>query len=279
MRTILAASLLILLAAVACGSEAPEPVAATEPTATTESMATVAATPTPTDTAQDPDRAALLKEFAQLTGDAIARREWAIVHPLYPDEFRAKCSLGEFAAMTAFVVAFAGIPEDITYVFESARVEGNHGYIDSHFAKDGLEIDLGGEEETDPHALWRDGKWTFYVSPEDLAEEDPCSLDFTAEDTPTTPITSYVMEQPVTIDAGLLNKLSGEPELSGEVTLTFTSVLRAEDINDNACGSGKMEAEGVFVAIYYSISNDANSHIQPATQINSDFVLMDDQER
>ncbi len=129
MRTILAASLLTLIAAVACGSEAPEPVAATEPTATTESMATVAATPTPTDTAQDPDRAALLKEFAQLTGDAIARREWAIVHTLYPDEFRAKCSLGEFAAMTAFVVAFAGIPEDITYVFESARVEGNHGYI------------------------------------------------------------------------------------------------------------------------------------------------------
>ena len=179
MRTILAASLLVLLAAVACGSEAPEPVAATEPTATTESMATVAATSTPTDTAQDPDRAALLKEFAQRGGDAMAKREWAIVHTLYPDEFRAKCSLGEFAAMTAFVVAFAGIPEDITYVFESARVEGNHGYIDSHFAKDGLEIDLGGEEETDPHALWQDGKWTFYVSPEDLAEENPCSLEFT----------------------------------------------------------------------------------------------------
>ena len=40
-----------------------------------------------------------------------------------------------------------------------------------------------------------------------------------------------------------------------------------------------MEAEGVFVAIYYSIRNDANSRIQPATQINSDFILMDDQER
>ena len=33
MRTIIAASLLVLLAAVACGSEAPEPVATAEPSA------------------------------------------------------------------------------------------------------------------------------------------------------------------------------------------------------------------------------------------------------
>ena len=33
MRTVLAASLLVLLAAVACGAEAPEPVATTEPSA------------------------------------------------------------------------------------------------------------------------------------------------------------------------------------------------------------------------------------------------------
>ena len=202
MRTILVASLLALLSAVACGTET-EPVATTEPTAMPEATnATRPSTPTPTptvdevtntptptatptstptDTAQDSDRATLLKEFAQLGGDAFARREWAIVHALYPDEFRAKCSLGEFAAMTAFLVAFAGIPEDITYVFESARVEGNHGYIDSHYAKDGLEIDFGGEEETDPHALWQDGEWTVYVSPEELAEEKPCSLDSTDE--------------------------------------------------------------------------------------------------
>ena len=41
-RTVIAASLLVLLAAVACGSEAPEPVATAEPSAT------VAATPSPT---------------------------------------------------------------------------------------------------------------------------------------------------------------------------------------------------------------------------------------
>ena len=44
MRTIIAASLLVLLAAVACATETPEPVATTEPSAT------VAATASPTDT-------------------------------------------------------------------------------------------------------------------------------------------------------------------------------------------------------------------------------------
>ena len=247
MRTIIAASLLILLAAVACGTE-PEPVATT-----------VAATPSPT--AQDPDRAALLKEFAQRWGDAMAKREWAFVHALYPDEFKAKCSLGDFAGLMTFAWAFSGIPEGVAYVVEGVTVDGDQGRVESYFEKDGVQIELDDDGDEEPDFIWRDGKWTVHVSPEDLAEEDPCSLDFTAEDTPTTPITSYVMEQPVTIDAGLLNKLSGEPELSGDITLTFTSVLRAEDINDNVCGRGKMEAEGVFVAIYYSIRNDANSRI------------------
>ena len=183
--------------------------------------------------------------------------------------------------MTAFVVAFAGIPEGVTYVVKGVTVDGDQGRVQAYLEKDGVQIELDDDGDEESDFIWRDGKWTIYVSPEELAKEKPCSLDFTAEDSPTTPITSYVMEQPVTIDAGLLNKLFGEPELSGEITLTFTSVLRAEDINDNAysCGWGEMEAEGVFVAIYYSIRNDANSRIQPSTQINSDFVLMDDQER
>ena len=56
MRTILAASLLVLLAAVACGSEAPETVA------TQGSTATVAATPTPTAT---PETISISEAIAQ----------------------------------------------------------------------------------------------------------------------------------------------------------------------------------------------------------------------
>ena len=51
MRTIIAISLLTLLAAVACATEAPEPVATTEPTTTPEpTNATMPSTPTPTPT-------------------------------------------------------------------------------------------------------------------------------------------------------------------------------------------------------------------------------------
>ena len=183
MRTIIAISLLILLVAVACGTEAPEP------TATTESMATGAATPTPTATAQDPDRAALLKDFAQLGGDAMAKREWAFVHALYPDEFKAKCSLGDFAGLMTFAWAFSGIPEGVAYVVEGVTVDGDQGRVQAYLEKDGVQIELDDDGDEEPDFIWRDGKWTLYVSPEELAEEDPCSLDFTAEDTPTRPIT------------------------------------------------------------------------------------------
>ena len=180
MRTIIAISLLILLAAVACGTET-EPVATTEPTATT-----------PTDTAQDSDRATLLKETTQLGGDAFARREWAIAHTLYPNEFRAKCSLSDFAALMTFGWAFLGIPEDSSYVLDGVRIDGDNGWIDSHWEKDGVPFDLDDDEgvtDEEPEWVWQDSKWVVYVSPEELAKENPCSLDFTAEDTPTTPIT------------------------------------------------------------------------------------------
>ena len=242
MRTILAASLLVLLATVACGTETPEPVATTEPTTTVESplptntpfspTAEATATPTPTDTAQDSDRATLLKEIAQLRGDATARSEWAIVHAFSPDEFRAKCSLGDFAALMTFARAFLGIPEDSSYVLDGVRIDGDNGWIDSHWEKDGVPFHVDDDEgatDEEPEWVWQDSKWVAYVSPEELAKEDPCSLDFTAEDTPTTPITSYVMEQPVTIDAGLLNKLSGEPELSGEIIITVKSIERENE--------------------------------------------------
>ena len=105
-----------------------------------------------------------------------------------------------------------------------------------------------------------------------------CNLDDETETSePATPITSYIMEQPVTIDVGLLDKLSGEPELSGEIIITVKSIERALNIEHNLYG--KVEAEGVFVSIYYSLVNEATSRIQPSTQINDNFVLADDRGR
>ena len=72
MRTILAISLLVLLAAVACGEETPELVATTEPTTT------VAATVVPTDTQVAPTTTATLEPTAvpesKLTPEPTATR-------------------------------------------------------------------------------------------------------------------------------------------------------------------------------------------------------------
>ena len=96
---------------------------------------------------------------------------------------------------------------------------------------------------------------------------------------PEVPLTGYSLGEPIVIDAGSLGSLFGEPELSGEIILTFTSVVQAESIDDNFCGTGSMDAKGIFIAIFYALTNEANSRVQPATQINSDFVLMDDRDR
>ena len=70
-------------AAVNGASATPEPT--TVPTGTkVPTTATPESTPT-----QDIDRVALLEEFAQLRGDALANREWAFLYAFSPDEFKA----------------------------------------------------------------------------------------------------------------------------------------------------------------------------------------------
>ena len=189
----------------------------------------------------------------------------SLTHPLPLPSRRPSVSFGGFGIRAK--VSINQIPQ------ESVRPPPRRTYLE----KDGVQIELDDDGDEESDFIWRDGKWTIYVSPEELAKENPCSLDFTAEDTPTTPITSYVMEQPVTIDAGLLDKLSGEPELSGEIIITVKSIERAPNIEHNLYG--KVEAEGVFVSISYSLVNEANSRIQPSTQINDNFVLADDRGR
>ena len=59
---------------------------------------------------------------------------------------------------------------------DEVRVDGDQGWVTSHFEHDGEEIDIGAEEE--PTFEWQDSEWVSYVSPEEMAEENPCSLDF-----------------------------------------------------------------------------------------------------
>ena len=169
-------------AAVNGASATPEPT--TVPTGTkVPTTATPESTPT-----QDIDRVALLEEFAQLRGDALANREWAFLYAFFPDEFKAKCTGIDFAALMNFFWAFAGIPEGVTFVLEEVRVKGDQGWVEGRIEKDGVEIDFFDDDGDDePDSIWQGDKWTIYQSPEELAEEDPCSLDSTAEESTSTP--------------------------------------------------------------------------------------------
>ena len=174
---------LVLLAA-ACASDAPDPmvkVASTVyptvvPNAPPTSGAAPLTEPTP------PDRATLLEDFSRLGGEAMAKREWAFVHALYPKEFREKCAQEEFAWMMGVVWPLLGVPEDAAYVLDGVWVGGDYGWIDSHYEKAGVLIEVGNVEKNYPGFVWRDGGWTLYVSPRDLARDNPCSLDVAAEE-------------------------------------------------------------------------------------------------
>ena len=52
-----------------------------------------------------------------------------------------------------------------------------------------------------------------------------------------------------------------------------------EWIEDQFTGQGRVRSRGRFVVVYYSVMNDLNSAIQPATQINYNLFITDDKGR
>ena len=97
---------------------------------------------------------------------------------------------------------------------------------------------------------------------------------FDGDEKPTS-LTTFALQEPITIEASALEELWGEPPLSGKVVLAVVATSRVTSTEDMACGSGLMQAKGVFLAVHYTVTNDANSRIQPSTQINSGLALVD----
>ena len=144
------------------------------------------ATPPPSPSSQpivqEPDRVALLEELALRTGNATVRGEWAFSYGLQSEEFQERCTLNDYVALLTVAWAFYGVPEGSTYVLDGVRIEGDYGWIDAHFEKDGVEMNLDTDDDVEPEVIWRDGAWAFYLSPQDMAKENLCSLDFGVED-------------------------------------------------------------------------------------------------
>ena len=123
-----------------------------------------------------------MRETSLAWGNAVGMRDWATAHSTYSDEFQVKCPVSEFAEFAAFANdnATNGIPRGATYVLDGVVIEGDYGWVYSHFVKDGREIYHDEDQYTvdEPaEVVWRDGKWDTIDSPEFLAQERPCSLE------------------------------------------------------------------------------------------------------
>ena len=157
---VLIAAALMLMGTITCGAESEE-----KPSPS----ATRAPEPTP-----EPDRMSLLQEVAEADALAFEEGHWLVLYARYPDEFKEKCTSSDFAFVMMFALSLWGMPDDFSASVETVRIEGDQGWVDIRFEKDGLELEI--EEDDTPSYLWRDGEWVAYVSPEDMLEDKPCDL-------------------------------------------------------------------------------------------------------
>ncbi len=92
------------------------------------------------------------------------------------------------------------------------------------------------------------------------------------------------LNEAITLDASKLKPPIGERPKEGEVTLTVTSVeldpaIRQETRAMVGGGSAFVVYDpkvGQFVAVHYTLANNANGVIQPVDSVNSLFTLVDD---
>ena len=219
----------------------PTPTAIPAPTATATTAPTPTATPVPTPTATL-DRVALLEETARILGDALVKREWAVMYALYPDEFRAKCPAEDFAGVMTFAVMFLDIPEDASFVIGEVRLDGDYGWLEAHLEKDGEKIELDdgqGAAGRDPDFVWQDSKWVSFVSSDELAKDNPCELSFgepTSEPTPiSTPIPAvpgFSLDNPLPSGSVLLGSDGTEVRVTGIKDDAWQQVSEENQFND-----------------------------------------------
>ena len=114
-------------------------------------------------------------------GEATASGDWLMIHSFYPDEYKTKCTSDEFIGIIFFAQALGVIPktDGITYVLEDVSIDGDDGMVNSHFEKHGIEVELFGDqgsENDEPGFVWQDGRWVSFVSPEEMAKDNPCEV-------------------------------------------------------------------------------------------------------
>ncbi len=126
-------------------------------------------------TAGLPDREESLRETAERAGAHIATQQWAELHRLYPDRYKAKCKVEYYIDMWENIVDRVGVPEDLRFVVAGVRIEGNLGYVDGHWQV-GDRIVSSRNTDGGPNFQIDNNVWRIFVPAEELADHRPCDI-------------------------------------------------------------------------------------------------------
>ena len=92
-------------------------------------------------------------------------------------------------------------------------------------------------------------------------------------------MSDYAMDEPIYVQGDQLTMDSSAEQLEGEIELNFIDYIIKKAIEVRFTEKRMIEAQGNFLILYYSIFNELNTDIQPATMINHQLYLMDDKGR
>ena len=93
----------------------------------------------------------------------------------YPSEFRAKCEVVEFSGLMVFAISFLGSLDDVEFAPGEPRIDGDLAWTTGDLVRDGVALEFRPPGD-DPNFVWRDGTWGVFVTAEELARDNPCSL-------------------------------------------------------------------------------------------------------
>ena len=209
---------------------------------------------------------------------------WLAIYKYNSPRYRETCKSGDYVAKVGSAMlllhTFMGIPEDAKIELRLDKVVitvESEGRVHSSLLVDGELLEFSDDENTGARWVFLDGQW--WSEPEDWREGCPL-LDLTTEPKPTAgsppvPLSFYTLGEAITIDSSQLQSLMGQPELTGQIVLTFRAHESTGEIEDQFTGQGIIKSRGQFVIVYYAVMNELNSKMQPDTQVNGRLYVTD----
>lgn len=231
-----------------------------------------------------------LRERAQGMAEALNSGDWSRVYEYSSSRSKAVCGEAEFVeglklgmeAVRWEIWEGAFMTFSVADVYDTAEAfdrgeKGEEGTAKLDWSY--MSVPLGADPYvTGSRWVWQDGEWWREEENWDAGCPTPETGAFSTE-TPVA-LALHGLGDTIRVDAGALaDYWLGRRDPAGEIVLNFRDVKRVEAVEETYCGDGTSESQGVFVAVYYTVFNDANSGIDPPSQIQYDFVMVDDRER